>query len=112
MLRGKSLQKVFLRLSLDDTWKFIWNFLFGMGSRKNVILKLSTLKFMMPLRDTALNPCFSTESWFKFLKYFSESINNGFSLQDVLGNGVCQFFKKIWFLGLGKLVIHIKEHKV
>lgn len=50
------------------------------------ILKLSTLKFMMPLREMALIHCFSTGSWFKFIEYFPKLINNGFRLQDILGN--------------------------
>lgn len=110
MLRGeKILQEVFLGLSLDVTWKVIWNFLFGMGSGKNVILKLGTLKFMMPLRDIELTYCLPLESWFKFLECLPELINIGFRVQDVLANGVQQFFWKLPFLGLAKLVIHIEK---
>lgn len=85
-----------MRLSFDDTWKLIWNVLPGMGSSETVIMKLTTLKFMMPLRDTAPIHFFPTKSWFKFLEYFPELINNGFRPEDILGNdGVWQFFQKI-----------------
>ena len=87
MLKGKkSTIESFLKFSLDVAWKFIWNFLFGMGSSKNVILKLTALKFMMPFRDAVLTHCFSAESYFRFLEYFPELINIGFRLEDIFGN--------------------------
>ena len=87
MLKEKtSTIESFLKFSLDVTWKFIWNFLFGTGSSKNVILKHTTLKFMMPFRDAALTHCFSAESFFRFLEYFPELINIGFRLEDIFGN--------------------------
>lgn len=54
---------------------------------------------------------FLQKSWFKFLEYFPELINNGFRPEDILGYGVWQFFSKIEFLGLDKLEIYTEGLK-